>query len=325
MNAKTRLDASPNVIFLQDLLDEWLGRERARVILPITDPYVVHHGALGSFATVYLPDDVIDDVAATPARTARHRGRADPGRGRSTLRAAGRPHRRPGRRLRTQRRPGDRPGKTRPVAARVAVALARGHLRAARSDHPEPAASRASIRTVAGATSTFSTSRSTTPSSDERTDYSAAPRDAENRRRTSAHRAQLRSALSVHGRGHRHGAEGNRRRCASGDRDCARLPGPADALRALPHPDARRRADRCAPRRDRAHDHARIRPVPEGHAVRSRPRLATCCYSPQTRRWSTMARSSPATSRRTARAARSTRCASRCRASSPRSRRSTTR
>jgi phosphonoacetate hydrolase len=25
------------------------------VILPITDPYVVHHGALGSFATVYLP------------------------------------------------------------------------------------------------------------------------------------------------------------------------------------------------------------------------------------------------------------------------------
>ena len=27
----------------------------ARVILPITDPYVVHHGALGSYATVYLP------------------------------------------------------------------------------------------------------------------------------------------------------------------------------------------------------------------------------------------------------------------------------
>jgi phosphonoacetate hydrolase len=59
MNAKTKLDASPNVIFLQDLLDEWLGRERSRVILPITDPYVVHHGALGSFATIYLaPDEV---------------------------------------------------------------------------------------------------------------------------------------------------------------------------------------------------------------------------------------------------------------------------
>ncbi|HKO68008.1 MAG TPA: phosphonoacetate hydrolase [Burkholderiaceae bacterium] len=56
MNAKTRLDASPNVIYLQDLMDGWLGRERSRVILPITDPYVVHHGALGSFATIYLPD-----------------------------------------------------------------------------------------------------------------------------------------------------------------------------------------------------------------------------------------------------------------------------
>jgi len=55
MNAKVRLDASPNVIYLQDRLDAWLGAARARVILPITDPYVVHHGALGSFATVYLP------------------------------------------------------------------------------------------------------------------------------------------------------------------------------------------------------------------------------------------------------------------------------
>jgi len=64
MNAKTKLDASPNVIYLQDLLDGWLGRERARVILPITDPYVVHHGALGSFATVYLPADAVADSAA---------------------------------------------------------------------------------------------------------------------------------------------------------------------------------------------------------------------------------------------------------------------
>src|ERR1700728_1196753 len=58
MNAKTRLDASPNVIYLQDLLDGWLGAGRARVILPITDPYVVHHRALGSYATVYLPAHV---------------------------------------------------------------------------------------------------------------------------------------------------------------------------------------------------------------------------------------------------------------------------
>ena len=54
MNSKTRADGSPAVIYLQDLLDGWIGAGRARVILPITDPYVVHHGALGSFATIYL-------------------------------------------------------------------------------------------------------------------------------------------------------------------------------------------------------------------------------------------------------------------------------
>jgi phosphonoacetate hydrolase len=56
MNAKTDTASQPRVIYLQDHLDEWLGAARARVILPITDPYVVHHGALGSFATVYLPE-----------------------------------------------------------------------------------------------------------------------------------------------------------------------------------------------------------------------------------------------------------------------------
>ena len=55
MNAKVRMDAQPDVIYLQDVLDGWLGAAASRVILPITDPYVVHHGALGSFATVYLP------------------------------------------------------------------------------------------------------------------------------------------------------------------------------------------------------------------------------------------------------------------------------
>ncbi|TPI40310.1 phosphonoacetate hydrolase [Mesorhizobium sp. B3-1-9] len=55
MKPKHHADGSPNVVYVQDLLDEWLGRDAARVILPITDPYVVHHGALGSFATAYLP------------------------------------------------------------------------------------------------------------------------------------------------------------------------------------------------------------------------------------------------------------------------------
>ena len=72
MNAKTRMDAQPDVIYLQDVLDAWIGAKRARVILPITDPYVVHHGALGSFATVYVPGDV--DHAALVERLASHRG-----------------------------------------------------------------------------------------------------------------------------------------------------------------------------------------------------------------------------------------------------------
>ncbi len=55
MNAKTDAAGAPQIVYLQDHLDTWLGAGLARVILPITDPYVVHHGALGSFATVYLP------------------------------------------------------------------------------------------------------------------------------------------------------------------------------------------------------------------------------------------------------------------------------
>lgn len=62
MKPKHRADGSPAVIYVQDLLDEWLGKDAARVILPITDPYVVHHGALGSFATAYLPKGT--DVSA---------------------------------------------------------------------------------------------------------------------------------------------------------------------------------------------------------------------------------------------------------------------
>ena len=61
MKAKTDAEGNPDVLHLQDLLDEWLGAEQARVILPITDPYVVHHGALGSFATAYLPRGIAID------------------------------------------------------------------------------------------------------------------------------------------------------------------------------------------------------------------------------------------------------------------------
>ena len=71
MNAKTDAAGRPQVVYLQDHVDQWLGTGRARVILPITDPYVLHHGALGSFATIYLPagvaaGDVLPRVSTLP-------------------------------------------------------------------------------------------------------------------------------------------------------------------------------------------------------------------------------------------------------------------
>lgn len=71
MKPKHDANGDPAVIYVQDLLDEWLGKDAARVILPITDPYVVHHGALGSFATAYLPEtadrgEIIDRLRALP-------------------------------------------------------------------------------------------------------------------------------------------------------------------------------------------------------------------------------------------------------------------
>jgi phosphonoacetate hydrolase len=62
MSDKHDAEGAPDVIYLQDILDGMLGTAAARVILPITDPYVVHHGALGGFATAYLPEGA-DTVA----------------------------------------------------------------------------------------------------------------------------------------------------------------------------------------------------------------------------------------------------------------------
>ena len=68
MNAKTDAAGRPQIIFLQDWFDREVGPGRVRVILPITDPYVVHHGSLGSFATCYLQPDV--DLARVSAQLA---------------------------------------------------------------------------------------------------------------------------------------------------------------------------------------------------------------------------------------------------------------
>lgn len=54
MSDKCNSDGSPNLLFLQDELEKEFGEGCARVICPITDPFVKHHGALGSFVRVYM-------------------------------------------------------------------------------------------------------------------------------------------------------------------------------------------------------------------------------------------------------------------------------
>ncbi|NWB27991.1 phosphonoacetate hydrolase [Pseudomonas gingeri] len=56
MSDKNNTNGTPNIIFLQDKLEERFGTASARVICPITDPFVRHHGALGSFVRVYAKD-----------------------------------------------------------------------------------------------------------------------------------------------------------------------------------------------------------------------------------------------------------------------------
>ena len=55
MNDKALPNGEPNVIFLEDELNRRFGAGAVRVICPITDPFVRHHGALGSFVRVYCP------------------------------------------------------------------------------------------------------------------------------------------------------------------------------------------------------------------------------------------------------------------------------
>jgi len=55
MNAKIKSDGTPNVLFVEDMLEQQFG-SGYRVICPITDPYVKHHGALGSYVVVHVDD-----------------------------------------------------------------------------------------------------------------------------------------------------------------------------------------------------------------------------------------------------------------------------
>jgi phosphonoacetate hydrolase len=68
MNDKSRADGTPNVVFLERELVQRFGTDAVRVICPITDPFVRHHGALGSFVRVYMRR--CSDLAALMAATA---------------------------------------------------------------------------------------------------------------------------------------------------------------------------------------------------------------------------------------------------------------
>ncbi|MFH1558693.1 MAG: phosphonoacetate hydrolase [Pseudomonadota bacterium] len=72
MSDMAAADGTPNVIYLGDRLDALFGAGATRVICPITDPFVRHHGALGGFVRVHLqqpnvePEAVLDAIRQMP-------------------------------------------------------------------------------------------------------------------------------------------------------------------------------------------------------------------------------------------------------------------
>lgn len=54
-------DGTPNILYLGDRLDARFGAGATRVICPITDPFVRHHGALGGFVRVHILGDLAHD------------------------------------------------------------------------------------------------------------------------------------------------------------------------------------------------------------------------------------------------------------------------
>lgn len=63
MSDKSRPDGEPNVVFLQDILDARFGAGATRVICPITDAFVRHHGALGGLVRVWCLDPGVAPAA----------------------------------------------------------------------------------------------------------------------------------------------------------------------------------------------------------------------------------------------------------------------
>ena len=65
LTADHGMNDKPHVVFLEDELTTRFGARAARVICPITDPFVRHHGALGSFVRVYAKNSA--NIAAMMA------------------------------------------------------------------------------------------------------------------------------------------------------------------------------------------------------------------------------------------------------------------
>lgn len=63
MSDKSLPDGRPNVVFLQDLLDVRFGEGATRVVCPITDAFVRHHGALGGFVRIWCMDGRVEPAA----------------------------------------------------------------------------------------------------------------------------------------------------------------------------------------------------------------------------------------------------------------------
>jgi phosphonoacetate hydrolase len=83
------MNDKPRVIFLEDELNGRFGGGAARVICPITDPFVRHHGALGSFVRVYARDGAdLPEMMTASAALPRGRGGFRPRRGSAALRTA---------------------------------------------------------------------------------------------------------------------------------------------------------------------------------------------------------------------------------------------
>ena len=67
MNDKSDAEGKPNVVWLQDILDAKFGTGDTKVVCPITDAFVAHHGALGGFVRVWCrgrttPQQVIEAI-----------------------------------------------------------------------------------------------------------------------------------------------------------------------------------------------------------------------------------------------------------------------